>query len=209
MPNTAIVIGGGIAGLFAARVLAEHVDRVTVVERDRPPPGPEFRPGVPQSRHVHALLVRGRVLLERLFPGLGAELSAAGAERLEWSADILWHGPFGWGGRESFGLVTYSAGRELLESVVRRRLARDARVPFLDGHQVADLVADQNGGVDGVVLRPHGERDALGSPPLVLRADLVVDASGRDSRAPRWLQALGFPPPTETVVKAFLGYASR
>src|SRR5262245_36805932 len=199
----AVVIGGGIAGLLAARVLVEHLDHVTVVERDRPPSGPAFRPGVPQARHVHALLVRGRVLLERLFPGFGAELAAAGAERLEWSADILWHGPFGWGGRERLGLVTYSCGRELLESVVRRRLAHDTRIRFLNGHQVAELVADQRGDVDGVVLRPHGERASAESPPLVIRADLVVDASGRDSRAPRWLQVLGFPPPTETVVNAF------
>lgn len=238
----AVVIGSGIAGLLAARVLAEHFDRITVVERDRPPPGPEFRPGVPQARHVHALLVRGRILLERLFPGFGAELAAAGAERLEWPADIVWYGPFGWGGRERLGLVTYSCGRELLESVVRRRLAGDPRVVFLDGYQVAELVADVRGEVDGVVLRSHGDRApagtpssgapaVTGSPPLVvragagsspailragagssppiLRAELVVDASGRDSRAPRWLQSLGFSPPAETVVNAFLGYASR
>lgn len=209
MPSTAIVVGGGIAGLLAARVLAEHLDRVTVVERDRPPPGPEFRPGVPQARHVHALHVRGRVLLERLFPGFGAELAVAGAERLEWPADILWYGPFGWGGREHLGLVTFSCGRELLESVVRRRLARDARITFLDGHQVVELVADARGDVDGVALRPRGERTPAEAPPLMLGADLVVDASGRDSRAPRWLQALGFSLPTETVVNAFLGYASR
>ena len=205
----AIVIGSGIAGLLAARVLAEHVDRVTVVERDRPPTGLEFRPGVPQSRHVHALLVRGRELLEGLFPGLGAELAAAGAERLEWSADILWHGPFGWGGRARFGLMTYSASRELLESVVRRRLVRDTRITFLEGHQVAELVPDARGDVEGVLLQPHGDRLQTEASPLAVRADLVVDASGRDSRAPRWLEAIGFPAPTETVVNAFLGYASR
>ena len=205
----AVVIGGGIAGLLAARVLAEHFDRVTVVERDRPPLGPEFRPGVPQSRHVHALFVRGRILLERLFPGFGAELAAAGAERLEWPADILWYGPFGWGGRARLGLVTYSSGRELLEWIVRRRLARDARVEFVDGHQVVELVGDRAGGVEGVVLRRHGGRESLDAPTIVVRADLVVDASGRDSRAPRWLQLLGFQAPAETVVNAFLGYASR
>ena len=205
----AIVVGGGIAGLLAARVLAEHLGQVTVVERDRPPLRPDFRPGVPQARHVHALFVRGRVLLERLFPGLGAELAAAGAERLQWPADILWYGPFGWGGRACSGLVTYSSGRELLEWLVRRRLASDARVAFVDGHQVAELVGDHSGGVDGVVLRRHGGRESPDAPPTAMRADLVVDASGRESRAPRWLESLGYPPPAETVVNSFLGYASR
>lgn len=205
----AIVIGGGIAGLLAARVLAEHFNRVTVIERDRPPAGPAFRPGVPQARHVHALFVRGRILLERLFPGFGAELASAGAVRLEWPADILWYGPFGWGGRTHAGLVTYSSGRELLEWLVRRRLEADARVSFMAGYQIADLHADPHGDVDGVIAVPHGGRESTDVPPIVVRADLVVDASGRDSRAPRWLQALGFQAPAETVVNSFLGYASR
>lgn len=205
----AVVIGGGIAGLLAARVLAEHFGQVTVIERDRPPSGPEFRPGVPQARHVHALFVRGRILLERLFPGFGADLAAAGAERLEWPADILWYGPFGWGGRTRAGLVTYSSGRELLEWLVRRRLECDARVTFMSGYQVAELRADRHGDVNGVAAVPHGGRESSGAAPVVVRADLVVDASGRDSRAPRWLQALGYEPPAETVVNSFLGYASR
>ena len=70
----AVVIGSGIAGLTAARVLVEYFPSVTVVERDSPPAMATYRPGVPQSRHVHALFVRGRVLLERLFPGLSEEL---------------------------------------------------------------------------------------------------------------------------------------
>src|SRR5688500_9434372 len=75
----AIVVGAGVAGLLAARVLVEQFDRVAVVERDALPAGPDFRPGVPQSRHIHALFVRGRQLLERLLPGLGDELVAASA----------------------------------------------------------------------------------------------------------------------------------
>ena len=60
----ALVVGGGMAGLLAARVLAEHFDRVTIVERDRLPAGPEPRGGVPQARHVHGMLMRGRLILE-------------------------------------------------------------------------------------------------------------------------------------------------
>src|SRR5438046_10287657 len=86
----AVVVGGGMAGLVAARVLADHFDRVTVVERDRLPAGPEFRAGVPQSRHLHVLLVRGNQLLEGLFPGLTAALRDAGALTVRWPADLPW-----------------------------------------------------------------------------------------------------------------------
>ncbi|MBY0514840.1 MAG: hypothetical protein K2P78_13115, partial [Gemmataceae bacterium] len=75
----AVVIGGSMAGLLAARAAANHFDRVTVLERDRLPDGPEARKGTPQARHIHVLLTAGRRALEGLFPGLMAELVAAGA----------------------------------------------------------------------------------------------------------------------------------
>ena len=58
-----------MAGLCAARVLSGFYDKVTVIDRDAYPVGAHERPGVPQSRHVHALLMRGRIELDRLFPG--------------------------------------------------------------------------------------------------------------------------------------------
>jgi 2-polyprenyl-6-methoxyphenol hydroxylase-like FAD-dependent oxidoreductase len=64
----ALVIGGSMAGLFAARVLSERFGRVTIVERDSFPEGPQFRKGVPQSRHLHAFMMRGRMISDRLFP---------------------------------------------------------------------------------------------------------------------------------------------
>lgn len=51
----AVVIGGSIAGLLAARVLLKHYDQVTLLERDHFPNGPAGRPGIPQAQHVHAL----------------------------------------------------------------------------------------------------------------------------------------------------------
>ncbi|MGH6814884.1 MAG: FAD-dependent oxidoreductase, partial [Hyphomicrobiaceae bacterium] len=75
----AIVVGAGMAGLVAARVLADRYDRVTLIERDALPIGPEWRKGVPQGRHPHALLGRGREVLEELFPGLTQELIDRGA----------------------------------------------------------------------------------------------------------------------------------
>jgi glycine/D-amino acid oxidase-like deaminating enzyme len=66
----AIVIGGSMVGLLAARVLADHFDHVTIVERDRLPEGPAPRKGLPQARHIHQILVQGKLILEQLFPGL-------------------------------------------------------------------------------------------------------------------------------------------
>jgi glycine/D-amino acid oxidase-like deaminating enzyme len=79
----ALVIGGSMARLFAARVLSERFERVTIVERDSFPEGPQFRKGVPQSRHLHAFMMRGRMISDRLFPGLSEELEEAGTVRLD------------------------------------------------------------------------------------------------------------------------------
>jgi 2-polyprenyl-6-methoxyphenol hydroxylase-like FAD-dependent oxidoreductase len=64
----AVVLGGSMAGLLAARVLADHYERVTLIERDRFPRLGEHRKGVPQDRHVHGLHVRGREIMDELFP---------------------------------------------------------------------------------------------------------------------------------------------
>src|SRR5262245_26030306 len=86
----ALVIGGGMAGLLAGRVLADHFEQVTIIERDRFPQEPTFRKGVPQSRHLHVLLRRGQIILEQLFPGLEAELAASGALLVDWGQDTYW-----------------------------------------------------------------------------------------------------------------------
>src|SRR5687768_17682998 len=91
--GTAVVCGGSLAGLLAARVLADHFQRVVVLERGEIPAGPEFRAGVPHSRHVHQVLRRGVEALEALLPGIVEDLCAAGAVRVELGHDILSLGP--------------------------------------------------------------------------------------------------------------------
>jgi 2-polyprenyl-6-methoxyphenol hydroxylase-like FAD-dependent oxidoreductase len=206
----AVVIGGSMAGLLAARVLAAHFERVTIVERDTLPDGPEFRGGVPQARHLHVLLSRGQQLVEQYFPGIVAELSAAGAPTIMWPTEMLWLMPAGWCARFAPGTPYTSLSRELLEWHVRRRLAASPRVTFLPAHDVTGLVASPDGtAIRGVQLRARG-RGADGREPTEhLLADLVVDASGRGSHTPRWLEALGYAPPEETRINSFLAYASR
>jgi 2-polyprenyl-6-methoxyphenol hydroxylase-like FAD-dependent oxidoreductase len=201
----AVVVGGSLGGLLAAHVLASYVDDVVVVERDRLPDGPAFRSGVPQSRQHHLLWARGLDMLDGLLPGFRSELLAAGAMPIALPSDMLWLNAAGWGRRFPPTHRLLSASRELLEHLVRARVRRSGRVRFLTGHEVTGLVADASG-VRGVRLRARpGEADRQQGLP----ADLVVDASGRSSRMPRWLADLGRRPPAETRVDAFLGYACR
>ena len=74
-----VVLGASLAGLLAARVLADAYRRVTVVERDPLPMTAEYRRGVPQGRHAHVLLAQGAQILDELFPRLLDDLAAGGA----------------------------------------------------------------------------------------------------------------------------------
>lgn len=207
-PSTghAIVIGGSIAGMLTARVLTDHFARVTVIERDNLPDAPAFRAGAPHARHPHGLLVRGQQVMEEFFPGLTADLHAQGALAMNMGRDLhLYIGaaramPF------DADLQMTVCSRPLLEYTILRRLRALPQVDFVLGHDVTGLRTDATGGrVTGVNLRARGAQGAERS----LHADLVVDASGRTSKTPEWLAALGFTPPEETVVDAKAGYATR
>src|SRR5690242_13474933 len=197
--GNAVIIGGGIAGLATARVLSERFARVTLIDRDTFPDGPVLRPGVPQARHVHNLLVRGARALERLFPGLGDDLAAAGAPAVCWSTDSLVFVAADPLPRFPSDLVSHPSSRALLEWAVRRRLAADPRVNFLSGHEVIGLLHDAaSSRVLGVQVRARTAHQAGAASDLY--ADLTVDASGRDSRTPAWLRDLGYGAVATTVV---------
>jgi 2-polyprenyl-6-methoxyphenol hydroxylase-like FAD-dependent oxidoreductase len=205
----AVVIGAGMAGLLAARALANHFAQVTVIDRDRFPDRPGFRRGVPQSRHLHVLLSRGLECLEQLFPGFEADLVAAGAPVVEGS-ESLWLNSAGWCRRYPSPIRLLGASRELIEWQARTKVTAMSNVQMLEGCEAVGLLADRHRGcVTGVRLRVRsGSAKATDGVTDVL-ADFVVDASGRGSRAPQWLAALGYQPPTETSINSQLGYTSR
>lgn len=142
--NHALVIGGSIAGLLAARVLAESFEQVTVIERDFYPEHPEPRSGVPQSNQAHILLARGKEIIEELFPGFVEELSEKGAIHVDAIKDWLWLSEYGWWPRFSSDLTTWSCTRNLIENVLRKRLVNDTHVTVIEGHQVCDLLASSD-----------------------------------------------------------------
>jgi 2-polyprenyl-6-methoxyphenol hydroxylase-like FAD-dependent oxidoreductase len=203
----AVVVGAGVGGLLAGRVLAEYFDRVTILERDAfPQDDSAGRKGVPQGRHLHSLATRGGEILERYFPGLDAELADAGCPALDQAWDTHTDTPAGRLPRFRSGIAMRAVSRSLLEERVRNRLEAEPGVRFLAGREVVGLVPDAIGrAVAGVCMRRRGPKEA----EETLAADLLVDASGQGSRAPRWLEELDYEAPEEEVVDARLGYATR
>ncbi|TDC80733.1 FAD-dependent monooxygenase [Actinomadura sp. 7K507] len=202
----AVVLGGGIAGLLAARVLADAYTEVVIVERDELPDGPGHRRGVPQGRHTHALLARGHSALEELFDGLTAELTASGVPagdmladtRVYLSGHLLRAAPS--------GLTMLGVSRPRLEASIRARVRALPGVTVLDRCDVSGLVADPGGGrVTGARVIRRIDGDAEETVP----ADLVVDATGRASRTPLWLDSLGHPRPPVAEVPIGICYTSR
>ncbi|HEU4537368.1 MAG TPA: FAD-dependent oxidoreductase, partial [Polyangiaceae bacterium] len=92
----ALVVGGGIAGLLAARVLADHAERVTLLERDALPDRPDTRSKTPQTPHSHVLGSAGYRKLTRLFPGLDRDLAEAGARPFDFFRDCRNHAAGDW-----------------------------------------------------------------------------------------------------------------
>ncbi len=200
----ALVIGGSIAGLTAARVLTDHFDHVTIVERDQLSEQPIYRKGVPQGRQPHAILLGGLRVLEQQFPGITEQLEVAGAVPLNLGADVLIHLLGRWRVRYPSAYTVLAVTRPLLEGTIRRRLAANPRLTFVQGVEATGLCTDEaRTRVTGVQLRRRG------GEAMQIEADLVVAATGRSSRASEWLTALGFPAPRETVVDAKPGYATR
>ena len=206
MTTRALVIGGSMAGLLSARVLSDHFDEVTIIERDHYPEMPEVRSGVPQARHVHALLARGEEIMEQLFPGLGLDFERAGMIKYEWGTDSAYLTAGGWLKRFNTGIHTHMGSRALVDFVIRQRLIQDCQVKFLEGQQVDGLIAAaDNGRVIGVQMTERGGARTQ----TTLTADLIVDASGRGSKAADWLTSLGYSAPEESTVNSYVGYATR
>jgi 2-polyprenyl-6-methoxyphenol hydroxylase-like FAD-dependent oxidoreductase len=206
----AVVLGASMAGMLAARVLADFYPRVTVVDRDELADTADERRGAPQGRHAHALLGRGSQIMGELFPGLLDGLVADGAP--VWSDGDLSQVWLSFGGHQMVRSGTvrdpmsvYMASRPLLECRVRRHLRAIPNVTVLDGHDLAAITATPvRDRITGVRI---SRRD--GTDETTVAADLVVDATGRGSRTPAFLDSLGYGRPPEDEVVVHQGYRSQ
>lgn len=201
----AVVIGGGIAGLLAGRVLADHFDHVTLVERDQYPEGVGDRRAVPQGPHVHVLLIRGQEALARLFPGLILSLTEGGAVTVDLCQEIRWYQFGAYKVNFQSRLVGLSQSRPFLEWHIRKRVLALKNLQCLGRCEAKQLLTTSDRRrVTGVRVRhltTGGEEQ--------LHAALVVDATGRPGASQGWLRPLGYPGPKESFVEAGVGYASR
>lgn len=200
----AVVIGASMGGLLAARALADFYGTVTVLERDTFPLTDVPRKGVPQGRHAHGLLSRGGNVIEAFFPGWTDEVVAAGGARGDIANDVSW---LGHGVRLKTApskMIGLLASRPVLEGHVRRRLLALPNVRAIENCAVQGLVA----GDGGAVIKGVRVRIGNGVEQNVT-ADLVVDASGRGSSSPAWLENFGFARPEEEKIEIGIGYTTR
>jgi flavin-dependent dehydrogenase len=202
----AVVLGGSMAGLLATRALADVFAEVLVVDRDELVGYDTHRRGVPQARHAHALLARGQLVLEELFPGLTGDLISRGVPTGDVLGDVRMHLSGHRLRRVRTGLVALSASRACLEQYVRARVCQLPGVTFAPPSDVVGLATtpDRRRVTGARVLRR-----ADGSSEEIHDADLVIDATGRGSRAPVWLGALGIERPDEEHVRIDLCYTTR
>jgi 2-polyprenyl-6-methoxyphenol hydroxylase-like FAD-dependent oxidoreductase len=199
----AVVLGGSIAGSLAARMLAPAYRTVTVIDRDDLSGPAEPRHAIPQGHHIHALLARGQQILDELFPGFTEELVACGVPIGDFGTSLSWYFNGQMIQKAETGLVCVAAGRPLLEDRIRARVRALGNVEFREHTDIAGLSASPDGRrVTGVRVQSQGGSEEL------ITADLVIDATGRGSRTPRWLKELGYPAVPEERVRMDLTYTT-
>ncbi len=168
-----IVIGASVAGLAASGLFSRHA-LVTVIENDLVEEGVYNRAGTPQDQHIHVLMEGGKQALEALFPGFENALVRNGALLADRSLDVNWYHHGLWKAKYKDGKKMTLVTRPLVDHTLRQFFGKDVR--FMYGQRVKELLWSTNG-VAGVKLA-SGE---------TLLADLVVDATGRNTRAEAWL----------------------
>ncbi|MEU7976019.1 FAD-dependent monooxygenase [Micromonospora sp. NPDC049089] len=195
--GTAVVVGGSVAGLLAARVLSDHADTVVIIDRDDPQVT-GARPGVPQGTQLHALLPGGLLQLERLFPGFRDDALARGAVEAPPEARRNYLD-----GRLKVVVPddadSLAGSRPLLEGLIRQQVLRLPNVKTITA-RATGLV------FDGTAVT--GVRSEVDGVPGVERADLVVDAMGRSSRLSDWLEQADWDRPVTRRMTVHLNYAT-
>ncbi|KAL4428461.1 hypothetical protein ABPG75_002550 [Micractinium tetrahymenae] len=213
-PTTAVIVGGGVAGLLAAHVACKHFSSVTLIEGDRLErgaavggaeealQGSKAHKGIPQYMQPHTLAMGGLHAMELLLPGLHDELVRRGGVPLDFAKDIRF---FDFGApniRCASSLKCVGSSRHLIQSTLQDEvISRNAgRLTVRDGCRVAGLLwSPDKSAVEGLELS-SGEQ---------LTADVVIMAAGRFSRLPQWLAAAGHAVPSTQKVDAELTYVGR
>jgi 2-polyprenyl-6-methoxyphenol hydroxylase-like FAD-dependent oxidoreductase len=202
--NHAVVLGGSMGGLLAARVLSDSYATVTVVDRDVLSGVTVPRRGVPHGPHAHGLLARGHQILEELFPGITDSLTSTGVPIGDLNGEIRWYVDGVRLAPEDSDLICLSATRPVLENAVREGVAKIPNVHIIEQTDILGLVPSADRSRIAGVRVQHQD-----GPQEVLDADIVLDCTGRGSRTPAWLDGLGYQRAEEEKVKVGLAYCTR
>nr|WP_309100946.1 FAD-dependent monooxygenase [Fredinandcohnia onubensis] len=194
-----IIIGGGMAGKLAARVLSNSFQEVIIMERDSEVTSPIPRKGAPQGNHIHALLHAGEQGLEELFPGITEKFYSTGAVKINSTKDLAWHHHGVWKQRYDGGYTTTLQTRPHLEWHINQYIKEVENITIQSNQTVKGYLYDEgNNRMIGVVLKDGS----------VINGDLIVDASGASSFTYHWLNEQGIHIPLEKV-KIDLTYVSQ
>jgi 2-polyprenyl-6-methoxyphenol hydroxylase-like FAD-dependent oxidoreductase len=200
--TSAVVLGGGFAGVLAARVLADSLGETLLIEASTYPAAIEPRRGLPQAHHNHMLVTGGALALDTLLPGAVASLAGAGALRRDLTDGALVLSADGWFRRHRTGADVLTCSRWLTDHAVRHRALAGSQISVLESTRALRLLGSPD--------RVTGVEVSTGAgAPRVLRADVVVDATGRRSRTAAWLADLGGPAVPEETLDEGLAYATR
>ena len=195
--DTACVLGGSIAGLLAARVLADHARTVVIIERDQVNVEGRPRAGVPQDRQGHGLLPGGLAQIERWLPGFAREVQDLGGVLAGPDQQLVYVD--GHQQMRSADARILLGSRPFLESRIRSRVLALPNVSSLPA-QVTGLEY-RNDAVSAVRYVADGVEN-------VTRADFVVDAMGRASKLSEWVEQAGYDRPPLQRVRTGINYAT-
>ena len=198
MQEKAIVIGGSIAGLLAARVLSDYFKEVILIEKDSCIDNGKVRIGTPQANHIHILLVKGKEILQDFFPELEGDLLKKGANKIDFLNDSRYHLPSGWAPKFNSGIITFACTRTLLENTIRHQIKKISKIKIEQGKQIISFVLEKS---NKISLKTKDGK--------VIHGDLIVDCTGRHTKTPSWLEDIGFPKIRETKIDSFVRYSTR
>jgi 2-polyprenyl-6-methoxyphenol hydroxylase-like FAD-dependent oxidoreductase len=200
-----IVIGASIGGLLTARMLRNHFEKITILEKDTVNDFPESRKGQPHTKHLHGLLPAGLNVMLQYFPTLMYELKQAGAMIIDFAESMQWftHGGY----RKSFnmGMPAVFSSRPLLEQVIRKNVLNTPGIELRDNITVKKLITTEDTTtVVGVETELKDEKQSS-----FLYSDLIIDVSGRGAKTFQWLKEMEYDVPPVSEVKINIGYATR
>jgi len=203
MSQNIAVVGAGIGGLCTGLALAAKGNIVTIYERDIEPPegGADQaffewqRRGAAQFRHPHAFLGVMCNMLEKNYPDLIEQFWEAGARKLTFSdmlpPELL---PQYKPEPADDDMWLLMCRRATMETVLRRYVESTHNVTINNTTNVVGVTTvTTSKGITVTGLEIQVDRGEIEQ----VSHDIIVDASGRGTRFPEWLEALGSEVKTE------------